>query len=87
MRSSNEKIVKDTVYLLSSSLIGRIFSGIAGIITARVLGPEDFGLLKIINYIPSVAKYGSFGLCSYTKSFRVVVYESETTISPKKKLV
>ena len=67
MRSSNEKIVKDTVYLLSSSLIGRIFSGIAGIITARVLGPEDFGLLKIINYIPSLAKYGSFGFSDVAK--------------------
>ena len=72
MRSSNEKIIKDTGYLLGGSLVGRFFSGIAGIITARVLGPNDYGLLKIINYIPSLAKYGSFGFGSVAKrKFRI----------------
>ena len=67
MESAYKKIIKDTSYLLSSSLLSRFFSGIAGIITARVLGPEDFGLLKIINYVPSLAKFGSFGFSDVAK--------------------
>jgi len=67
MRSSSEKILKDTGYLLGSSTIARIISGVAGIVTARILGPSDYGLLKIINYIPSLAKYGSFGFGAVVK--------------------
>ena len=67
MRSSSEKILKDTGYLLGSSVVARIISGAAGIVTARVLGPADYGLLRIINYIPSLAKFGSFGFGAVAK--------------------
>ena len=61
---SSRKIIQDTRYLFSSSIIAKALNAIAGILTARVLGPADYGLLKIINYIPSLAKFGSIGFTS-----------------------
>jgi len=67
MKPSSDKILQDTGYLFSSSIASRIISAIAGIVTARVLGPADYGLLKIINFIPSLAKFGSFGFGSVAR--------------------
>ena len=63
----NKKNIKDTFALFSSSLVSRLFGLIAGVITARVLGPSDFGLLKIINHVPSLAKFGAIGLSGVVK--------------------
>lgn len=67
MKNTYEKIIKDTAHLLGSALVGRVFSSIAGIVTARVLGPSDYGLLRIINYVPSLEKFGGFGFGSVAK--------------------
>ena len=67
MSGASQKIIKDTTYLLGSTIGGRIFGSIAGIVTARFLGPSDFGLLKIINFIPTLSKYGGFGFASVAK--------------------
>ena len=67
MKLSQVKIIQDTSYLLGSSIVSRFSTGLAGIVSARILGPSDYGLLKIINYIPSLIKYGSFGFGSVTK--------------------
>lgn len=56
------KIAKDTVFLIISSVIGRILGVVTGLLTAKVLGPTGFGYLKIINFIPSLTKFGSLGL-------------------------
>lgn len=62
-----KKIATNTAYLFSSSIINRILSTITGLVTAKVLGPNDFGLLRLINYIPSLSKFGSLGLSAVAK--------------------
>ncbi|MAG85799.1 MAG: hypothetical protein CMB97_00060 [Flavobacteriaceae bacterium] len=59
--TSKRKIAADGMKLLSSSVITKIIGGGVGILVAKVLGPADFGLLKIINFVPSLAKYANIG--------------------------
>jgi len=59
--TSKRKIAADGIKLLSSSVITKIIGGGVGILVAKVLGPADFGLLKIINFVPSLAKYANIG--------------------------
>lgn len=62
--TGKRKIAVDGIKLLSSSLITKIISGGVGILIAKVLGPADFGLLRIINFVPSLAKYADIGFGS-----------------------
>lgn len=59
-----KKIVRDTASLITGSVWSRIMGIVAGFVVARVLGPTDFGILKIIDFVPSLAKFGSFGFDS-----------------------
>lgn len=59
--SLGQKIARDTGSLLTSSLWSRGVGVVVGLVTARVLGPADFGILKLISFVPSLAKFGSFG--------------------------
>ncbi len=54
-------IALDTGSLLASSLWSRVLGMVVNIVTARVLGPADFGVLKLIGFVPKLAKFGSFG--------------------------
>lgn len=56
-----EKILKDTLYLTSRSVFIRALHFPVALVTAHVLGPEIFGLLQVINHIPSLAKFGNLG--------------------------
>ena len=54
-----EKVATDTLFLMGRSIVVRIIAFPVSLVTARVLGPEIFGLLGIINQVPSLAKFGS----------------------------
>ncbi len=62
-QSSNlaSKIALDTGSLLTGSLWSRALGMVVGFVTARILGPADYGVMKVVGFVPSLAKYGSFG--------------------------
>ena len=62
--STRQKIAKDTLFLIGRSVAVRGLSLPVSLLTARVLGPETFGLLGIINQVPGLAKFGSLGFGS-----------------------
>tara|TARA_X000000368_G_C23033314_1_gene713542 strand:- start:195 stop:1637 length:1443 start_codon:yes stop_codon:yes gene_type:complete len=76
-----KKVANDTFYLLTSSLFGRFFGAIIGLLTAKVLGPSDFGILKIINFLPKLSKFGSLGLADVVK--REIPHLRSQNINPK----
>ena len=47
-----------------SAVLVRIASLITNFVVAGILGPADFGVLKIISFVPSIAKYGGIGLAA-----------------------
>lgn len=71
------KIATDTVALFGRNIVMRILSYSTAFLTARVLGPEMFGLLGIINQVPSLAKFGSFGYDGV--AVREISHISQTT--------
>ncbi len=56
-----QRVVRDAGLLVSRSIFGRAIGYPVALVTARVLGPEVFGLLQLINFIPGLAKYGGLG--------------------------
>ena len=56
-----QRIVRDAGLLVGRSLFGRAIGYPVALVTARVLGPEVFGLLQLVNFIPGLAKYGGLG--------------------------
>ena len=64
MKHLTQKIINDTKLLVARDLFSKIIQVPVTIVTARVLGTEDFGLLKMINFIPSLTKFGGLGLGS-----------------------
>lgn len=59
--SRSNDILVSTGSLLAGSTWSRLLGIGVGFVTARVLGPADFGVLQIVNFVPSLAKFGSFG--------------------------
>jgi O-antigen/teichoic acid export membrane protein len=55
-----KKIAVDSSRLLGSSMANRVLGMFAGFVSASILGPNDYGLLKIINLIPTLVTSGSF---------------------------
>jgi O-antigen/teichoic acid export membrane protein len=61
-----QRVVRDAVLLVSRSLFGRAIGYPVALVTARALGPEVFGLLQLVNFIPGFAKYGGLGSGSFS---------------------
>ena len=57
----NKKVVKDFTAIAGSNIILRPIQLIKGITVAKYLGPADYGLLKAIELIQMLNKYGSLG--------------------------
>ena len=55
-------VIRLTLVMSSSVIIGRIFSIPSGIVTAKFLGPSLLGVLAIINLIIQYASYTQLGL-------------------------
>lgn len=72
MGSLQHKLVRDVSALIFRSVFIRIIRIPVALITARVLGPAAYGLLQIINHIPSLTKYGSLGYDSV--AFREIAH-------------
>ncbi|MBF0156149.1 MAG: oligosaccharide flippase family protein [Magnetococcales bacterium] len=66
LASLERKLVADTLYLLGRTAVLRVLQIPVLLVTARVLGPEGLGLLRIIDVIPSLAKYGKISFTSVT---------------------
>jgi O-antigen/teichoic acid export membrane protein len=58
---SSRKIVLDGMHLGGARVFTLLLSIGTTYITARVLGPRDFGLLAAFNLVPQLATYGSLG--------------------------
>jgi O-antigen/teichoic acid export membrane protein len=58
------KIIHDTVLLFARSLLQQIIQVPVFILTAKVLGPEGLGLLRLLGIVPMLSKYGSIDFAS-----------------------
>ena len=64
MADLKKKIIKDTQLLAMRDFLRRALQIPVTIVSANVLGAENFGLLKILNFVPSLGKFGNIGLGS-----------------------
>lgn len=56
-----KKVVKDFIAISGSNILLRPIQLVKGIVVAKYLGPADYGLLKSIELIQMLNKYGSLG--------------------------
>ena len=57
----NKKVVKDFTSIVGANILLRPIQLIKGIVVAKFLGPADYGLLKTVELIQMLNKYGSLG--------------------------
>lgn len=65
--SERRKLLQDSKALFLASLVERGLGAWVGIIVAKVLGPADFGILKVISHVPTLIKYGAVGFSALGK--------------------
>ena len=69
-KSFNEKFVVDNSYIFTSMLLINLFLAINSIIVARLLGPENLGILSILKYLGGMSiMFASFNLPTAVTKF------------------
>jgi O-antigen/teichoic acid export membrane protein len=66
------KLIKESFALLNSNLVTNILIIIRGFVVARFLGPTQYGIIKFLEMIPQVSKYGDLGFT--TVALREIPY-------------
>ena len=56
-----KKVVKDYLSVTGANVLLQPLNIIKGFVVAGVLGPENYGILKSIEIIPMLSKFGSLG--------------------------
>jgi O-antigen/teichoic acid export membrane protein len=64
MKSLREKILSDSLLLLGRTILLRLIQIPVFIFVAKTVGPTNFGLLKLFELIPGLAKYGNIDYSS-----------------------
>lgn len=60
------KILADTLLLFTRSTVQRVIQIPVFLVTAKVLGPEGLGLLRLLGLVPTLAKFASVDFVSVT---------------------
>ena len=60
-------MLRSLVTLVRSNIIVSLLGLLQGFVVARFLGPAQYGLLKLLDMIPQLAKYGDLGFISVVR--------------------
>ena len=60
-------MIKQFLSLVSSNLTVNIFGLFKGFVVAKYLGPAQYGILKLLDMIPQLSKYGDLGFIGVTR--------------------
>ena len=60
-------MISNFIALIRSNLFVSMLGIIQGFVVARFLGPTQYGILKLLDMIPQLAKYGDLGFISVAR--------------------